>query len=281
MSQTTRLTTKHSNNKIKVLYSIKTRALLTIKSLCTLEWISHRSPVSGPVSVDPPECNQILGAGLFRTHSAGRWAWVSELDSSSLFWCLGGAKPSWRTWTFGLRRPRWCLALLLRDSSIDPSVPALCTRSCTPRDLWRAAVQSGCDMSCRTLTVIPANQGSDYSGSLTIRCTYMVLILTVSRRRLLLVRLSAYVRVAVVEVAVPFPAVLAADVGISGGDRGERVALPYRYGSDGFFAIARQGRVTLQRNKRRLSFSPDAKANENWVKATSKKKTKKRRLTCL
>lgn len=40
--------------------------------------------------------------------------------------------------------------------------------------------------------------------------------LTVCRRGLLFVHISTYVRIAVIEVAVPFPAVLATDVGIPG-----------------------------------------------------------------
>ena len=56
-----------------------------------------------------------------------------------------------------------------------------------------------------------------------------------------------YVGVAVIEVAVPFSAVLATDVGISGWDGGERVALPYRYGPDRLFPVPRQRGVTLRK----------------------------------
>lgn len=68
---------------------MKTKALfgdfLIFKSLCTLEWISHPFPVSGPVSVDQRVYSQTPGVEPFRTHFADHWFWVCELDSSFPF----------------------------------------------------------------------------------------------------------------------------------------------------------------------------------------------------
>ena len=62
---------------------------------------------------------------------------------------------------------------------------------------------------------------------------------------------AADVRVAVVEVAVPLAAVLAADLRVAGGDGGEGVALPYGNGPQRLLPVARERRVALEEGPRR------------------------------
>ena len=72
-----------------------------------------------------------------------------------------------------------------------------------------------------------------------------MLSLTVGGQAVLLVGVSADVRVAVVEVAVPLAAVLAADLRVAGGDGGEGVSLPDGDGPQGLLPVPGERGVPL------------------------------------